>query len=84
MTNKKITVAVCENPPELVADSADWSALCGLVKGLAPELFLMNELPFGSWISAGKDFLLVRGRSRGHFTRPGCGGLPSWEQKPWR
>jgi len=57
MTNKKITVAVCENPPELVADSADWSALCGLVKVLAPQLFLMNELPFGSWISAGKKFL---------------------------
>lgn len=52
----KLKVGVCEAPAELLPGSAEWNELCGLVSREQPDLFLMNELPFGSWIASGKEF----------------------------
>jgi len=52
----KIRVAVCQNPPEMTVCSSEWSTLCERGKLLSPALLLLNELPFGRWISAGKRF----------------------------
>jgi len=49
-------VAVCEVPPELEAGSAEWAALCAAVAQQAPDLLLLNEMPFGPWVSAGEAF----------------------------
>jgi N-carbamoylputrescine amidase len=52
----KIKVAVCEAPAELEAGTAAWTALCAAVSREAPDLLLLNEMPFGPWISAGEAF----------------------------
>ncbi len=52
----KLKVGVCESPPELLPGSADWSQLCRTVGREAPDLFLLNEMPFGKWIAAGPTF----------------------------
>jgi N-carbamoylputrescine amidase len=54
MANLK--VGVCESPPELLPGSAEWSQLCRTVTREAPDLFLLNEMPFGKWIAAGLNF----------------------------
>jgi N-carbamoylputrescine amidase len=36
--------------------SAEWDALCESVSLESPELFLLNEMPFGPWISADPVF----------------------------
>lgn len=51
-----LKVAVCESPPELRAGSAEWSALCRAVAAAAPDLLLLNEMPFGPWIASGPAF----------------------------
>jgi N-carbamoylputrescine amidase len=53
---EKIKVGVCEAPAELEAGTAAWTALCAAVSRQAPDLLLLNEMPFGSWISAGEAF----------------------------
>lgn len=52
----RIKVGVCECPPELVPGSSDWQALCHAVRGESPDLFLLNEMPFGKWIASGPAF----------------------------
>ena len=52
----KIKVGVCECVPEMTASSAEWNRLCESVSREAPHLFLLNEMPFGPWISAGDQF----------------------------
>ena len=52
----KFKVAVCEAPAELEAGSAAWTDLCEAVSRQAPDLLLLNEMPFGSWVSAGEAF----------------------------
>jgi N-carbamoylputrescine amidase len=49
-------VAVCETPAELEVGTEVWDTLCGAVSREAPDLLLLNEMPFGSWISAGQTF----------------------------
>ena len=49
----RIKLAVCEAPPELRHGSGEWKDLCSRVAGGAPDLMLLNELPFGPWIAAG-------------------------------
>ena len=53
---RTFTAGVCEVPPELEAGTAEWSALCEAVSRLAPDLLLLNEMPFGPWISASEAF----------------------------
>jgi N-carbamoylputrescine amidase len=52
----KLKVGVCESPPELLPGSADWGNLCRTVARESPDLFLLNEMPFGRWIAAGPSF----------------------------
>ena len=40
-------VGVCEAPPELRSGSAAWNDLCEIVRQARPDLFLLNEMPFG-------------------------------------
>ncbi len=54
MTQFKI--GVCESHPELAPGSAEWKDLSRTVTREAPDLFLLNEMPFGRWIAAGAIF----------------------------
>jgi N-carbamoylputrescine amidase len=47
---------VCENAAELIGGGESWKALCRQVSEHPPDLVLMNELPFGRWISSGAAF----------------------------
>ena len=49
-------VAVCEVPAELLAGSDEWRSLCDAVAREGPDLLLLNEMPFGSWISSSASF----------------------------
>lgn len=51
-----IKVGICESVPELVPGSDDWRRLCDRVGKERPDLFLINEMPFGPWISAAPSF----------------------------
>ncbi len=48
-------LAVCEAPAVLLAGDAAWDRLTESVTASAPDIFLLNELPFGSWVSVGRD-----------------------------
>src|SRR5215510_1944012 len=52
----KFIVGACECAPELVAPSREWNTLCREVSGEAPDVFLLNEMPFGPWIARGAEF----------------------------
>ncbi|MFH1572431.1 MAG: nitrilase-related carbon-nitrogen hydrolase, partial [Acidobacteriota bacterium] len=47
-------IAVCEAHPEMLPGSKEWRDLAARVRAGAPDLFLLNEMPFGPWISAGE------------------------------
>ena len=49
-------VAVCELPAELLVGSVEWTSFCDAVARAAPDLLLLNEMPFGPWISSRADF----------------------------
>lgn len=49
-------VGVCENRSGLDSDAAEWRALCEGVAAGKPDLFVLNEMPFGNWIAAGERF----------------------------
>ena len=48
-------VGVCEMPPELAAGSSAWDALCRSLDSEKPDLFVLNEMPFGEWIAAAPE-----------------------------
>jgi N-carbamoylputrescine amidase len=52
----KLKVGVCECPTELAAGSAEWNDLSRAVSREAPDLFLLNEMPFGPWLAAESAF----------------------------
>ncbi|MFQ5791748.1 MAG: carbon-nitrogen hydrolase family protein [Acidobacteriota bacterium] len=52
----KLRVAVCELDPEMEPGSKGWKSLSRDVRGGRPDLFLINEMPFGPWISARDAF----------------------------
>src|SRR5689334_10444175 len=45
-------LAVCEAPAELPADSNVWTAFAETARKVTTDFFLLNEMPFGSWIAA--------------------------------
>lgn len=49
-------IAVCEAAPELQPGSDAWVRMREALTRLTPELLVLNELPFGRWISAGERF----------------------------
>lgn len=51
-----MNVGVCEMPSDLEAGDDAWSALCDRVRDQAPELFVLNEMPFGRWVASAPTF----------------------------
>lgn len=45
-------LGVCESPTQLLPGSGEWQALADRVRAAAPDVFLLNEMPFGPWIAA--------------------------------
>jgi predicted amidohydrolase len=45
-------ISVCEAAPEMAAGSEAWRQLAGSVRSQRADVFLLNEMPFGPWISA--------------------------------
>lgn len=50
-----VKIGVCELNPDLEPTSEEWNSFCRAVSKGRPDLFLLNELPFGPWISAGES-----------------------------
>jgi len=53
----KLKVGVCECSPEMMPGSREWRELCRAVERESPDFFLLNEMPFGPWISSGTTFV---------------------------
>ena len=49
-------IAVCEVSPSLEVGSLEWRSICRLVSSEQPEIFVLNELPFGAWIASAQEF----------------------------
>lgn len=49
-------VAVAELDPELRVDTDGWKALIRDLSRTRPDLFVLNELPFGAWLAARESF----------------------------
>ena len=47
--------AVCEAPAEMLVGDAGWKGLVKQCESTAPDLILLNEMPFGQWISVGEQ-----------------------------
>lgn len=62
MNGKQVRVAACEAQAGMLPESEDWQLLARRVRWAKPDIVLLNEMPFGPWISAGKepDPVLVR------------------------
>jgi N-carbamoylputrescine amidase len=52
----KLKVGVCEVAPEMVPGADDWSRLTDRVSEAGLDVFLINEMPFGPWLSTGESF----------------------------
>ncbi len=50
-----LRIAVCESSPEMLPGSEEWQALAGRSRAGGPDLFLLNEMPFGRWLAAGRE-----------------------------
>ena len=48
-------LAVCEAPAAMAAGDAGWARLADSIKSLQLDLLLLNEMPFGSWVSVGDE-----------------------------
>lgn len=48
-------LAVCEAPAEMEPGDRGWERLAGYCNDLRPDILLLNEMPFGRWIAAGKE-----------------------------
>lgn len=49
-------VAVGEIAPELLPGSEAWAGLIHDLERIQPDLFVLNELPFGSWLAARPEY----------------------------
>lgn len=49
-------VGVCEAHPNLQVGTEAWETLCETTIRERPDLFLLNEMPFGDWIAAAPEF----------------------------
>ncbi len=56
MTRTNFRVGVCECPPELRHGSPEWTTFCRMAASQSADLFMLNEMPFGPWTSAGPVF----------------------------
>ena len=49
-------VGVCEMTPDLVAGSSEWDTLRRALDSEKPDLFVLNEMPFGEWVAGAPAF----------------------------
>lgn len=49
-------VGVCEMTPELTPGSSEWEALRRTLDAERPDLFVLNEMPFGKWVASAPTF----------------------------
>jgi N-carbamoylputrescine amidase len=63
-----VKFGVCEIPSGVVAGDEVWRQFAGEVRRLRPDILLLNEMPFGSWLaaSATKDDQALRDSQRLH------------------
>lgn len=47
-------LAVCESPAAMLVDDSGWNRLVKQCESAEPDLLLLNEMPFGRWISVGE------------------------------
>jgi N-carbamoylputrescine amidase len=52
----RVKIGVCQGHPQLLAGSSEWKELCRSVDRERPDLMLLGEMPFGSWISAAPEY----------------------------
>jgi N-carbamoylputrescine amidase len=52
----QVRVAVGEMPPNLEAGTDEWKALIYQLAATEADIFVLNELPFGSWIACHPEF----------------------------
>jgi N-carbamoylputrescine amidase len=52
---KSVKIGVCESPPEMEPGSATWQRFAESVCKAELDVFLINEMPFGGWISSGEE-----------------------------
>lgn len=52
----RLKVGVCELSPEMEPGSPEWRSVAAKVAEAEPDLFLLNEMPFGPWIAAAPAF----------------------------
>ncbi len=45
-------VAICESSPDMVVGEESWQQLVSDMQAAKPDLLLLNEMPFGKWVSA--------------------------------
>lgn len=50
------SVAYVEWPDGLMPDTPDWTQITTDLQGLAPDVLVTNEMPFGAWRAWGKKF----------------------------
>ena len=48
-------LSVCEAPPSMMAGDPGWDRLATHVTEVKPDLLLLNEMPFGSWVSVASE-----------------------------
>jgi N-carbamoylputrescine amidase len=65
-----LKLTVCEAPAELSVDSAVWKSFATSARQLQSDVFLLNEMPFGSWIAKGAtpDREVLTASQRAHQT----------------
>ncbi len=54
--SRKLKVGVCESGPEMEPGSLAWKDLAEEVREAKLDVFLINEMPFGPWVSAGEVY----------------------------
>ncbi len=85
-------LAVCEIPSGMAPRDEVWRQFASEVQKLQPDILLLNEMPFGSWLaaSATKDDAALRASQRSHADGVACfpdlgvptllGTCPAFEQ----
>ncbi len=48
----RIKLAVCQAPAEMCAGDRGWRRLVAKVRALKPDVLVLNEMPFGSWLAS--------------------------------
>ncbi len=56
MSGSATSIAICQLPDGLTHDSLPWARFVRRVERTRPEVILLNEMPFGPWVSREESF----------------------------